>query len=164
MNDIILGSCELRMWPNRIADGSTRTSTPGIISDFKQNELDDAHSLSHSNSSNKNISQENANLNNAQLANLTDEFPMLDELDRLAKMSKYHTNGQLIKQDWLDRLTLKEIQKSVKNEKDSSKFFFLTVDLAQIKSEETKYSVLYYEEVSLCNFLEFLLFHLKYYY
>lgn len=137
------------MWPNRIADGSTRTSTPGIISDFKQNELEDAHSA-NSSTSNKNISQENNNLNNAQLASLTDEFPMLDELDRLAKMSKYHTNGQLIKQDWLDRLTLKEIQKSVKNEKDSSKFFFLTVDMAQIKSEETKYSVLYYEEVCFC--------------
>ena len=63
-------------------------------------------------------------------------------------MSKYHTNGQLIKQDWLDRLTLKEIQKAVKNEKESSKFFYLTIDLAQIKCEDTRYTVLYYEEVT----------------
>lgn len=64
-------------------------------------------------------------------------------------MSRYHTNGQIIKQDWLDRLTLKEIQKNTKTEKEASKFFFLTLELAQIKCEDIKYTVLYYEEVSL---------------
>jgi hypothetical protein len=66
-------------------------------------------------------------------------------------MSKYHTNGQLIKQDWLDRLTLKEIQKAAKNEKEATKFFYLTIDLAQIKCDDTKYTVLYYEEVIIKN-------------
>ena len=65
-------------------------------------------------------------------------------------MSKYHANGQMIKQDWLDRLTLKEIQKNVKSEKEASKFFYMSIELAQIKCEDTKYSVLYYEEVNMC--------------
>lgn len=62
-------------------------------------------------------------------------------------MSRYHSNAQLIKQDWLDRLTLKEIQKNIKVEKDASKFFYLTIELAQIKCDDVKYKVLYYEEV-----------------
>ena len=136
------------MWPNRIADGNTRTSTPGIITDSKENEFED----SHHGTSNKNISLQDSNsgsgTNGGQTGSMTDEFPMLDELDRLAKMSKFHANGQLIKHDWLDRLTLKEIQKSFKNEKEVSKFFFLSIDFAQIKCDDTKYRVLYYEEVS----------------
>ena len=141
------------MWPNRVADGNNRTCTPGIVSDFKENEYEESQN-SNNNSTNKNntatTTENNFSLNNqnqSHLSNIADEFPMLDELDRLAKMSKFHTNGQLIKQDWLDRLTLKEIQKSVKNEKEASKFFFLTIDLAQIKCDDTKYNVLYYEEV-----------------
>ena len=62
-------------------------------------------------------------------------------------MSKYHSNGQMIKQDWLDRLTLKEIQKNVKSEKETSKFFYMSIEFAQIKCEDLKYIVLYYEEV-----------------
>ena len=32
-----------------------------------------------------------------------------------------HANGHMIKQDWLDRLTLKEIQNATKKEKENSK-------------------------------------------
>ncbi len=142
----------MRMWPNRIADGNTRTSTPGIITDSKENDFEDSHhgsSISSKNISSQESSSGISNTSSAQTGNLmTDEFPMLDELDRLAKMSKFHSNGQLIKHDWLDRLTLKEIQKSFKNEKEVSKFFFLSIDFAQIKCDDTKYRVLYYEEVS----------------
>ncbi len=141
------------MWPNRMADGNTRTSTPAIITDSKVNEFED--SCYSSGMPNKNISSQDGNLVNlnttgtriGQPVNMNDEFPMLDELDRLAKMSKFHANGQLIKQDWLDRLTLKEIQKSVKNEKEVLKFFFLSIEFALIKCDNTKYRVLYYEEV-----------------
>jgi hypothetical protein len=62
-------------------------------------------------------------------------------------MSKYHANGHAIKQDWLDKLTLKEIQNAVKKEKTNSKFFYVSIELAQIKCEDVKYTVLYYEEV-----------------
>jgi phosphatidylinositol 3-kinase len=63
-------------------------------------------------------------------------------------MSKYHSNGHMIKQDWLDKLTFNEIQNSIKKEKLNSKFFYMTIELAQIKCEDVKYVVLYYEEVS----------------
>ena len=136
------------MWPNKVADGNTKTSTPGILTDYKENELEE--SLATVNASNKAISvQENSAVNSSSTLapSISDEFPMLDELDRLAKMSKFHTNGQLIKQDWLDKVTLNVIQKTVVNEKETSKFFFLTIDLAQIKCDDLKYNVLYYEEV-----------------
>lgn len=53
----------------------------------------------------------------------------------------------MIKQDWLDKLTFNEIQNSIKKEKLNSKFFYMTIELAQIKCEDVKYVVLYYEEV-----------------
>ena len=75
-------------------------------------------------------------------------------------MSKMHANGQMIKQDWLDRLTLKEIQNSIRKEKENAncnsntrnnlKFFYMSIEFAQIKCEDVKYIVLYYEEVSCC--------------
>lgn len=137
------------MWPNKIADGNTKTSTPGILTDYKENELEE--SLQGVSTAGKAISvQDNStsgNGTNPTVPNINDEFPMLDELDRLAKMSKFHTNGQLIKQDWLDKMALNVIQKTVENEKETSKFFFLTVDLAHIKCDDLKYNVLYYEEV-----------------
>lgn len=68
-------------------------------------------------------------------------------------MSKYYSDGHMIKQDWLDKLTLKEIQNATKKEKQNSKFFFINIELAQIKCDDVKYKVLYYEEVS--NFKEF---------
>ena len=63
-------------------------------------------------------------------------------------MSKLHANGHMIKQDWLDRSTFKEIQNAIKNVKTNSKFFYMTIELAQIKCDDTKYTVLYYEEVN----------------
>lgn len=134
------GVFELRMWPNRVADGtSSRTTTPGILSDHKELELEEGGVVT-------------AAVAEAVTTTTTqvDEFPILDELDRLAKMSKYHANGHMIKQDWLDRMTFKEIQNAIKKEKSSalnSKFFYMTIELAQIKCEDTKYVVLYYEEV-----------------
>ena len=47
-------------------------------------------------------------------------------------MSKLHANGHLIKQDWLDRLTLKEIQNATKKEKENSKFFYKLIALEDI--------------------------------
>jgi hypothetical protein len=82
-------------------------------------------------------------------------------------MAKYHSDGHMIKQDWLDRLTFKEIQNAIKKEKQSfsqnSKFFFMTIEFAQIKCEDTKYKVLYYEEVYFSKILLFIKLILKKY-
>lgn len=140
------------MWPNRVADGSTRTTTPGIVSDVKELELEEHNGVLLPASSEEQTGQQSNNntgssLHHSASAPVVDEFPILDELDRLAKMSKYHYDGHMIKQDWLDRLTLKEIQNATKKEKFNSKFFFMAIEFAQIKCEDVKYKVLYYEEV-----------------
>ena len=56
------GQFEIRMWPNKTADCSQNTSTPGIVSDF--NGLNEDETTTSNN----------------------DSFPILDELDRLAKV------------------------------------------------------------------------------
>ena len=56
------GQYEIRMWPNKVADCCTQTSTPGIISDIIENEDEVGNSSNN------------------------DSFPILDELDRLAKV------------------------------------------------------------------------------
>lgn len=143
------GGIELRLWPNKSADGCSKTTTPGVFSDLKESELEEAFNGAYG------VNHLNNNNNNANTSNAVDEFPILDELDRLAKMSRYHADGHMIKQDWLDRLTFKEIQNAIKREKQSvanSKFFFMNVEFAQIKCDDTKYNVLYYEEVRVFYF------------
>ena len=68
-----------------MADGGTRTTTPGILSDLKESELDDVY---------KNLNGANFNNDDHIISNdfssetpkAIDEFPILDELDRLAKV------------------------------------------------------------------------------
>lgn len=82
------GTFEIRMWPNKTADGNTKTNTPGLIAEFKENELEET-TLNNKNVSNfeSNLSNTNNNFTNNSTNNATDEFPILDELDRLAKVS-----------------------------------------------------------------------------
>lgn len=78
------------MWPNKVADGNTKTTTPGLLSDFKEYELEEASGIVNSNSSN--ISEDQSANSSAIQSNSTnqniglEEFPILDELDRLAKV------------------------------------------------------------------------------
>ena len=61
------GQYEIRLWPNKIADCSLNTSTPGIVSDLNgltEEETTTTTTTTHNN----------------------DSFPILDELDRLAKV------------------------------------------------------------------------------
>jgi hypothetical protein len=80
------------MWPNRTADGNTKSSTPGLLSESKENELEEnlssiknqlnpIESVIPSNSTNVNTPSNN----NTAL----EEFPILDELDRLAKVNTF---------------------------------------------------------------------------
>jgi phosphatidylinositol 3-kinase len=129
------GKFELRMWQNKMADGNTRSTTPGILSDVKFDDLVDIDEKT----ANDKTKKSNSSI-------IMDEFPILDELDRLAKMSKMHSNGQMIKQDWLDKRTFAEIQNAMGREKNNGKFLYLTIELPFIKCEDTKFIVLYYEE------------------
>jgi hypothetical protein len=86
---------EIRMWPNKVADGNTRTTTPGILSDSKELDLDEYNSGTSFGISDDQNNGTNANhqLYPIQTTSI-DEFPILDELDRLAKV--IHQNTQLI--------------------------------------------------------------------
>jgi hypothetical protein len=95
------------MWPNKVADGSTKTSTPGIISDQIENDLEEGvyngsnattftlgnddtkntASTTNANATSTSNNQTNPTLTSNSSSNTLDEFPILDELDRLAKVS-----------------------------------------------------------------------------
>ena len=87
------------MWPNKIADGNNKTSTPGILSDNKELEMEE----SSTNNSNNNSEQQQQNINlnvapqSAAAAASVDEFPILDELDRLAKVYNFYYEKNLLK-------------------------------------------------------------------
>lgn len=70
------------MWANKMADGNNRTSTPGILTDAKENEAEEVTN-NKSNFSNENLGNTGLGTNNN---GILDEFPILDELDRLAKV------------------------------------------------------------------------------
>ena len=178
------GVLELRLWPNRAADGSSvKTSTPGIVSDLREHEMDErqqhqimqqqqqqqqqknAASLQSATAAISSSASASATTTTQQQQRSPDEFPMLDELDRLAKMSKQYTNGHMIKQDWLDKMTFQELHNSMRREKKalsmapasasssssassapSCRPFFLSIEFPQIRSDDVKYVVLYYEE------------------
>nr|AWV66648.1 phosphatidylinositol 3-kinase catalytic subunit type 3 [Brachionus plicatilis] len=127
------GPLEIRLWPNRVGDGNLKSTTPGLLSDQRELEIEELS---------QNVDE---GINSGQ-GNGLEEFPMLDELDRLAKLSKYYADGHMIKQEWLDKITLQKIEDTIKNEKVNSKFFFMSVELAQIECDSVKYKVLYYEE------------------
>ena len=79
------------MWPNKVADGSLKTKTPGILSDsidFEQDEITGPIG---------NISNNTEGENNGTNQSLIEEFPILDELDRLAKVKLFRNYSFLIK-------------------------------------------------------------------
>ncbi len=76
------------MWPNRTADGNTKTSTPGLLSEFKENELEENLSSTKNqlNPIESVIPSNSTNVNTPTNNTALEEFPILDELDRLAKV------------------------------------------------------------------------------
>lgn len=61
-----------------------------------------------------------------------------------------YNDGHMIKQEWLDRLTLRELQSVVQHEKKSSNYFYMRIEFPEVKCEDRRYHVLYFEEVSSC--------------
>ncbi|GAB6032406.1 Phosphatidylinositol 3-kinase catalytic subunit type 3 [Chamberlinius hualienensis] len=69
-----------------------------------------------------------------------------DQTSRLAKLKKKHRNGQMVKVDWLDRLTFREIETISDQEKRVSNCMFLMIEFPQIQYEGLEYSVVYFEK------------------
>ncbi|KAK4291772.1 hypothetical protein Pmani_033777 [Petrolisthes manimaculis] len=68
-----------------------------------------------------------------------------DQMQRLAKLAKKHRNGQMMKVDWLDRLTFREIELINEQEKRSSNSMYLMVEFPRVEHEGVIYSIVWWE-------------------
>ncbi|XP_062590997.1 phosphatidylinositol 3-kinase catalytic subunit type 3-like [Saccostrea cucullata] len=69
-----------------------------------------------------------------------------DQMSKLAKLSKKHRDGHMLKVDWLDRLTFREIEMINEKQKRDSKFMYLMIEFPFIHYDETEYTVVYFEK------------------
>ena len=69
-----------------------------------------------------------------------------DEMSKLAKLSKKHHKGRLMKVDWLDRLTFREIEMVNEREKRTSCFFYLMIEFPRVLHNSVEYSIVYFEK------------------
>ncbi|XP_037661740.1 phosphatidylinositol 3-kinase catalytic subunit type 3 isoform X1 [Choloepus didactylus] len=69
-----------------------------------------------------------------------------DQMSRLAKLTKAHRQGHMVKVDWLDRLTFREIEMINESEKRSSNFMYLMVEFQCVKCDDKEYGIVYYEK------------------
>lgn len=77
---------------------------------------------------------------------LTASLSGQDELDRLYELKSNYHNGQIIKIDWLDKLTFLEMEKMTQKMKADSKNIFLSVEFPKALIENTiDTPIMYYE-------------------
>ncbi|ESP05458.1 hypothetical protein LOTGIDRAFT_181298 [Lottia gigantea] len=69
-----------------------------------------------------------------------------DQMSRLAKLSKKHRDGHMVKVDWLDRLTFREIEMINEKQKRDSNFMYLMIEFQHIHYEGTEFTVIYFEK------------------
>lgn len=69
-----------------------------------------------------------------------------DQMQRLAKLAKKHRNGHIMKVDWLDRLTFREIEVINEHEKRSSNYMYLMVEFPRVEHEGVIYSIVWWEQ------------------
>ncbi|KAH7963432.1 hypothetical protein HPB52_021159 [Rhipicephalus sanguineus] len=73
-------------------------------------------------------------------------FGSKEQMTRLVKLSKKHRNGRLLKVDWLDRLTFREIEVVNSKEKSSSNQMFLMIEFPRVVFRDQEYTVIYFEK------------------
>ncbi|TKC40284.1 hypothetical protein EI555_021639, partial [Monodon monoceros] len=61
-------------------------------------------------------------------------------------LTKAHRQGHMVKVDWLDRLTFREIEMINESEKRSSNFMYLMVEFRCVKCDDKEYGIVYYEK------------------
>ena len=70
------------------------------------------------------------------------------------QMTKKHHNGHMIKCDWLDRLSFREIEMINERQKRESNFMYLMIEFPQIVYDNQEYTVVFFEKVAV-HFLFF---------
>ena len=69
-----------------------------------------------------------------------------DQMSRLAKLSKKHRDGHMVKVDWLDRLTFREIELINEKQKRDSNFMYLMIEFPYVHYNDLQFTVIYYEK------------------
>ncbi|XP_065671511.1 phosphatidylinositol 3-kinase catalytic subunit type 3 isoform X3 [Hydra vulgaris] len=69
-----------------------------------------------------------------------------DEMTKLSKLSKKHHKGRIMKVDWLDRLTFREIEMVNEREKRNSKFFYLMIEFPRVILNGVEHAIVYFEK------------------
>nr|XP_006823983.1 PREDICTED: phosphatidylinositol 3-kinase catalytic subunit type 3-like [Saccoglossus kowalevskii] len=69
-----------------------------------------------------------------------------DQMSKLAKLTKKHRKGHMVKVDWLDRLTFREIEMINEKEKRNSNFMFLMVEFPRVHFDGLEYTIVYFEK------------------
>ncbi|XP_074649742.1 phosphatidylinositol 3-kinase catalytic subunit type 3-like isoform X2 [Tubulanus polymorphus] len=69
-----------------------------------------------------------------------------DQMSQLAHLTKRHHNGHMMKVDWLDRLTFREIELINEKQKRDSNFMYLMVEFPRIHCDGVEYAVVYFEK------------------
>ncbi|KAH0627791.1 hypothetical protein JD844_008162, partial [Phrynosoma platyrhinos] len=64
-------------------------------------------------------------------------------------LTKSHRQGHMVKVDWLDRLTFREIEMINESEKRSSNFMYLMIEFRCAKCDDKEYGIVYYEKENL---------------
>jgi hypothetical protein len=66
----------------------------------------------------------------------------------ILQISKLYQDGHIIRQDWLDKVALRELELVMQNEKRALNEFTLKIDFPEIKCDNIKFHVIYFEEVN----------------
>lgn len=69
-----------------------------------------------------------------------------DAMSKLAKLSKKHHAGRLMKIDWLDRLTFREIEMVNEREKRNSNFLYLMLEFPRLHNDGREHALVYFEK------------------
>ncbi|KAF3829846.1 hypothetical protein GH733_001797 [Mirounga leonina] len=135
------GMHDLKVWPNVEADGSEPTKTPGrtssTLSEDQMSRL--AKSLLRFLSP-TDLKQ----LRFRRKGNMT--VKRVYVVQRNTMLTKAHRQGHMVKVDWLDRLTFREIEMINESEKRSSNFMYLMVEFRCVKCDDKEYGIVYYEK------------------
>ncbi|CAF1482291.1 unnamed protein product, partial [Didymodactylos carnosus] len=137
------GIHDLKVWPDVVPDVNYESSTPGSIERVHNDHNEQI--LSNNTNLNKHTQQQHKVNPPKITSNDESEYPMLDQLSRLAKLVKTHGDGHTISQDWLEKLVLTKAQHSTKEQLPKSKSMLLTIEFARTMIGENECTILYFE-------------------
>ncbi|KAK3601062.1 hypothetical protein CHS0354_029288 [Potamilus streckersoni] len=69
-----------------------------------------------------------------------------DQMNRLSKLSKKHRDGHMVKKDWLDRLSFREIEMINERQKRDSNLMYLMIEFPYIHDKDIEFAVVYFEK------------------